>query len=153
MLLDANNLYGWAMSQCLPTHGFKWVTDQDVQALDILNVPEDSSSGYICKVDLEYGQHLHELHKDYPLAPESLVVTEDMLSPFQQERYPASIKKPSQKLCPNLYEKEKYVVHYRNLQFYVKNGLRIKKIHKVVTFQKSAWLKTYIDFNTYTNDQ
>ena len=148
LLLDANNLYGWAMSQFLPTHDFRWLKEHEIQALDILNVAADSNIGYICEVDLEYGDHLHQSHNDYPLAPESLTVTGEMLSPFQQKRYPANIKRASQKLCPNLYDKERYVVHYRNLQFYVKHGLKIKKIHKVLSFQQSPWLKTYIDFNT-----
>ncbi|GFX95332.1 uncharacterized protein TNCV_849221 [Trichonephila clavipes] len=66
--LDANNLYGWAMSQHLPTHDFSW-TDEDV---NFMNVPDDSEIGYIFEVDLEYPDELHDLHSCYPLAPEKL---------------------------------------------------------------------------------
>ncbi|GFW49822.1 uncharacterized protein TNCV_1884861 [Trichonephila clavipes] len=66
--LDANNLYGWAMSQHLPTHDFSW-TDEDV---NFMNVPDDSEIGYIFEVDLEYPDELHDLHNCYPLAPEKI---------------------------------------------------------------------------------
>ncbi|GFY31894.1 uncharacterized protein TNCV_2620311 [Trichonephila clavipes] len=68
--LDANNLYGWAMSQHLPTHDFSW-TDEDV---NFMNVPDDSEIGYIFEVDLEYPDELHDLDNCYPLAPEKIEV-------------------------------------------------------------------------------
>ena len=67
MYLDANNLYGWAMSQPLPTGGFQWLTNAEILQLDIENVPD--SIGYFLEVDLEYPSELHDLHADYPLAP------------------------------------------------------------------------------------
>ena len=70
-----------------------------------------------------------------------------MLSPFQQN-FPEKQKKPSTKLSPNLYYKEKYVTHYRNLQFYLEQGLVLKKIHRVLSFTQSRWLAGYINFNT-----
>ena len=100
MLLDANNLYGWAMSQYLPTHDFEWLTNPVINRLDIRNKPEDNDIGYIYEVDLRYNQHLHKLHNDYPLAPESLTVTEDMLFPLQQQRYPPNIKSPHRSSVP-----------------------------------------------------
>ena len=78
--LDANNLYGWAMSQNLPTHGFKWmknITKEKVE--DILEKANHSmfnkgKKGYIFEVDLEYPPHLWDSHNDYPLAPEKMIV-------------------------------------------------------------------------------
>ncbi|XP_033761562.1 zinc finger protein 135-like [Pecten maximus] len=67
--LDANNLYGWAMSQYLPTHGFAWLTDNEKDMLDITTVTDDATRGYTLEVNLEYHTELHDLHNDYPLAP------------------------------------------------------------------------------------
>lgn len=71
MYLDANNLYGWSMSQSLPTHGFRWLTRQEIDSLDIQHIDENADEGYILSVDLDYPVELHDTHSDYPLAPES----------------------------------------------------------------------------------
>ena len=96
---------------------------------------------------MEYPSVLHRRHNDYPLAPERLTISESMLSPFQLE-FPANQKKTSTKLAPNLRDKKNYVLHYRNLKFYFDQGLILNKIHKVLAFKQSPWLKTYIDYNT-----
>ena len=96
---------------------------------------------------MEYPHRLHKLHSDYPLAPEKLDIEEFMLSSFQQQ-FPKHQKKKSTKLAPNLHDENNYVVHYRNLKFYLEQGLVIKKIHRVLSFKQSSWLKQYIDFNT-----
>ena len=70
MYLDANNLYGWAMSKYLPTGGFKWLTEQEIEDLDLSEYKSDNEKGLILEVDLEYPKELHDLHNDYPLAPE-----------------------------------------------------------------------------------
>ena len=90
---------------------------------------------------------MHRLHSDYPLVPERLTIDESMLSPLQQT-FPSEQKKTSVKLTPNLQDKQNYVTHYRNLKFYLENGMVIKKIHRILTFKQSPWLKVYIDFNT-----
>ena len=150
MYLDANNLYGWAMSQHLPTGGFKWMTQNQINKLDLDKYKEDSEKGLILEVDLEYPDNLHVLHNDYPLAPEKVKVTEDMLSDYSKNI--ADEFKMStglvQKLIPTLGKKEKYVLHYRNLQIYMKLGLKLTKIHRVLEFKQSPFLKDYIDFNT-----
>ena len=82
LYVDANNLYGWAMSQKLPVRNFKFLTPEEIEATDFCSVPDDSDIGYIIECDFKYPENLHDLHNDYPLAPESLVVTKNMLSPF-----------------------------------------------------------------------
>ncbi|XP_041351368.1 uncharacterized protein LOC121370296 [Gigantopelta aegis] len=145
--LDANNLYGWAMSQALPVSGFQWLDDPHI---DVTEVPDDASVGYILEVDLDYPQELHDLHNEYPLAPEKMTVTEDMLSPYAsqllKELDMSGIS--TEKLIPNLRQKERYVVHYRNLKLYISLGMKLTKIHRVLAFEQSPWLKAYIDFNT-----
>ena len=80
MYLDANNLYGWAMSQYLPTGNFKWMTDKEINKIDLGKYKADSKKGLILEVDLEYPQELHDLHSDCPLAPEKVKVSKNMLS-------------------------------------------------------------------------
>ena len=147
MYLDANNLYGWAMSQYLPTGGFKWLTEEEV---DLSKFDDESEKGLILEVDLEYPEELHNFHNDYPLAAEKIKVTEDMLSPYCREIAEKFKVKVGlvEKLVPTLLKKERYVLHYRNLQLYMSLGLKLTKIHRALEFNQSLWLKTYIDFNT-----
>ena len=150
MYLDANNLYGWAMSQYLPTGGFKWMKQEHIDKLDLGKYKEDSKKGLILEVDLEYPKELHDLHNDYPLGPEKVKVTEDMLSDYCKkiaEKYGISVGLVS-KLIPTLGNKEKYVLHYRNLKLYLNLGLKVTKVHRVLKYDQSPWLKQYIDFNT-----
>ena len=149
--LDANNLYGWAMSQYLPTGGFRWLTENQINKLDLARYKHDSKKGLILEVDLEYPKKLHNLHNDYPLGPEKVKVTKDMLSKYCSKiasKYNISTGLV-QKLIPTLNNKEKYVLHYRNLQLYIDLGLKVTKIHRVLQFNQSPWLKQYIDFNTH----
>ena len=120
--LDANNLYGWAMSKPLPTHGFKWMKDNE------LNVWEKTPC--ILEVDLEYPKELHDLHNDYPLAPEQIEVNK------------------TKKLIPNLWNKKNYIIHYENLKQCLNLGLKITRIHRGLKFKESRWLKKYIALNT-----
>ena len=106
MYLDANNLYGWAMSKYLPTGGFKWLK---IEGLNLNQYTEDSEKGLILEVDLEYPKELHDLHNDYPLAPEKIKVTKDMLSDYSQkiaEKYKISTGLVH-KLIPTLRKKGK----------------------------------------------
>ena len=80
--LNANNLYGWAMSQYLPTGGFRWLTEKEINEIDLAKYEEDSKKGLISGVDLEYTKELHDMHNGYPLAPEKIKVVKEMLSPY-----------------------------------------------------------------------
>ena len=85
MYLDANNLYGWAMSQYLPTGGFKWLSEKQIKNLDLAKYNENSKKELILEVDLEYQTKLHNLHNNYPLAVEKIKVTRDMLSEYSKK--------------------------------------------------------------------
>ena len=150
MYLDANNLYGWAMSQYLPTGGFKWLSPKQIEKINLGKYTENSKKGMILEVDLEYPTELHDLHNDYPLGPEKVKVTDEMLSNYCkqiQKKFNISTGLVH-KLIPTLNDKQKYVLHYRNLQLYLDLGLKLKKVHRVLEFNQSPWLKQYIDFNT-----
>ena len=153
--LDANNLYGWAMSQYLPTGGFKWLTEKQINKINLAQYNEDSNKGLLIEADLEYPKELHDLHNDYPVAAERVCVNKDMLSEYCKTiatKYNISAGLVH-KLIPTLSNKEKYVLHYRNLQLYLDLGLKINKVHRVLEFNQSPWLKEYISFNTIKRTQ
>ena len=131
--LDANNLYGWAMSQALPTSGFKWMKDLTVKkVIDILDKNRNPlvKNGYIFEVDLEYPKELWKSHNDYPLAPERVKVdgVEKLICHFK----------------PRL----NYVVHYVNLRQYLEMGMVLTAVHKGISFNQSPWMEPYIRKNT-----
>ena len=145
-----NNLYGHAMSQYLPYANFKWVKNIDKIKQKLMNIKSNSSTGYILEVDLEYPQELHDIHNDYPLAPEKINIPKEWLSDYSLKILNAhniTIRK-LKKLVPNLMNKNNYVIHYRNLQQYPELGMKFKKIHRILKFKQSDWMRPYIDFNT-----
>ncbi|CAI6374590.1 unnamed protein product [Macrosiphum euphorbiae] len=126
---DCNNLYGYAMSQYMPTDGFKWVKP----TLAGLNDLDDTSPiGRIYEVDISYPKEVHDRHNDFPFLP--------------QNATPLGSKVP--KLMATLESKKNYIVHYRNLQQAIKNGLIVEKVHRVIQFNQSGWLAEYILLNT-----
>ena len=137
--LDANNLYGWAMSKKLPVNGFKWTDTSETSALArnniineefIKNYSENDKKGYILEVDIKYSKKLHDLHSDLPFLPERME------------------RSKCKKLVCNLYNKKKYVVHINPLKQALNHRLKFKKIHRIIEFNQEAWLKPYIDMNT-----
>ena len=78
--LDVNNLYGWTMSEYLPYGRFKWL--KNVDGFDVMSISDKSTIGYFLEVDLEYLDDLHEMDNDYPLAPEKLAVSSNILSKY-----------------------------------------------------------------------
>ena len=150
MYLDRNDLYGWAMSQYLPTGNFKWMTNKEISKIDLGKYKADGKNGLILEVDLEYPQELHDMHNDYPVCPEKVKVSKNILSTYCKkiaEKHNISIGLVN-KLIPTLRDKKEYVLHYGNLQPYLDLGLKIKTVHRVLKCDQSPWLKQYIDFNT-----
>ena len=127
--LDANNLYGWAMSQKLPTHGFKWIDVNKSKVIKLLG-KKDTNQGFIFEVDLDYPETLWDSHNDYPLAPEKLKV----------DNY--------NKLICSFLLKRHYVLHYKNLKQYLQEGMILKKVHRGIKFYQSSWIEPYIRKNT-----
>ena len=128
--LDANNLYGWAMTQKLPTHGFKWINVDTSSVLKLLE-KKDTNQGFIFEVDLEYPRSLWKSHNDYPLAPER-----------------TKIDKVDKLICSFL-PKKHYVLHYKNLKQYLKEGMILKKVHRGIKFVQSPWMEPYIRKNNF----
>ena len=129
--LDANNLYGWAMSQKLPVNDFKWIEDTStINEEFIKNCDENNDKGYILEVDVKYPKRLHKLHSDLPFLPKRMKID------------------TCKKLVCNLLNQKKYVVHISSLKQALNQRLKLKKIHRVIEFNQKAWLKLYIDMNT-----
>ena len=131
--LDANNLYGWAMSKKLPVNGFRWLDSNEINEINeefIKNYNENDNKGYILEADVRYSKRLHDLHSDLPFLPERM-----------------EINKPKKLIC-NLSNKKKYVIHVNSLKQALNRGLKLKKIHRVIEFNQKEWLKPYIDMNT-----
>ena len=129
--LDANNLYGKAMTEKFPVRGFKWVND--ISKIDedfVKDYNKIDNKGYILDVDVDYPSKLQNLHSDLPFLPERMIIN--------------NIKK----LVCNLNDKKNYIVHINVLKQALDHGLKLRKVHRVIEFEQEAWLKEYIDVNT-----
>ncbi len=147
---DQNNLYGGSMCECIPHSDFRLLRDSNFDLEMILNTSPDAETGYLLEVDLAYPNFIHDEHDIFPMAPEHLLIRSNYLSPMNRRLLKILNQKhlPSLKLVPNLASKTRYVVYYVNLKFYVKHGLQISKIHRIISFKQSKWLQSYINFNT-----
>ena len=133
--LDADNLYGWAMSQPLPTGEFKWVDIENLKGgarelkrtIDMMVRNSNCGVGYVLEVDVKYPRELHDLPNDLPFIRLGLAEWRNW--------------------CPNLHDKKKYVIYVKALKQALDDGLVLERIHRVIQFKQSAWMKEYIDFN------
>ena len=144
-----NILYGWEMSEYLPYGRYRWSTN--INGFDTNSISQKSPTRSFLKVVyLEYSNELHELHNNYLLAPEKITVSSDMLSKYCKkitDKYEIKVC-DIKKLIPNLGNKTKYLLHYKNLQLYLSLEMKLTKIQTVLKFKQSDWMKKYIDFNT-----
>ena len=131
--LDANNLYGWAMSKPLPVGGFEWMDEAELENWE--RFVDEEGIGCILEVDLEYPVELHDFHNDFPLAPEKMILGK------------------VEKLTQNLRDKEKMVLHGKNLALFLSLGMKLKKVRRGLKFQEKNFMKNYIDKNTSLRSQ
>ena len=120
-----NNLYGWAMNEYLLYRRFEWL--ENIDNFDIMSFNDKSPIGYFSEVDPEYPEELHELHNDFPLAPEKRTVSSNMSSKYCKkfgDEYEIKVV-DVKKVIPNLGNKTNYVLHYRNLQLYLSLGIKL----------------------------
>ena len=129
--LDANNLYGKAMTEKFPVRGFKWMEDISKIDEDFVKVyNKNDNKGYILDVDVDYPNKLQNLHSDLPFLPERMVINN------------------TKKLVCNLNDKKNYIVHINVLKQALDHGLKLRKVHRIIEFEQESWLKEYIDVNT-----
>ena len=131
----------------LPLKYFELV--DDISLDEILQTEDERDIGFLVEVDLEYPDELHDKHADYPLVPDKEPIDPLELSDFQTSLKNALKLTASKtnKLRQTFHPKRNYVVHYRNLKFYVNNGIKITKVHQAVKFRQSKWLSSYIALN------
>ena len=132
--LDANNLYGWAMSKPLPVGEFEWMSEDELK--DWERFVEEEGKGCILEVDLIYPEELHDFHNDFPLAPEKMI-----------------LEKKVEKLTQNLRDKEAMVLHGKNLALYLSLGMKLKKVRRGLKFAEKDFMKKYIELNTSLRSQ
>lgn len=130
--LDCNNLYGYSMCQYLPYSDFRFLNQNEINQLHVECIDDNAKWGFILEVDLLYPESLHGEHNDLPFCPEKCI--------------PPGGK--TKKLVSNLYNKYNYVIHYVHLKKCLEHGLILRKIHRVITFRQSPYLKQYIELNT-----
>ena len=124
--LDAHNLYEWVMSQLLPTGKFRWV---DVEPDEIHELAKCENKGYLLKVDVRYLRDLHNSHNNFPFMCERMEINK------------------VEKLVPNLHDKKEYVIHIRALDQALNHGLVLERVHRVIEFNQSAWMRPFINFS------
>lgn len=165
---DANGLYSSAMCNCLPVGGYRWVDELEYKTvLDRMTKNKMSGQeedGYTFEVDMHIPEELHDTNNDYPCAPESLEVTNEMLSPYarklkmdiinlqrkrtgRKEIKMLSNSTNCEKLICRLTEKKNYIVNYMTLQKYIELGMIVTKVHRVLSFKQSPWMKSFIEKN------
>ena len=163
LYIDANNLYGWAMSQYLPTGDFKKMRSfanlccgeamQYDSALmneikeDILNTPDDNEYGYFIECDLEYPADIKEKTENFPLCPYQTKADPECFSEYMNSVKQPNYK-PTEKLMCDLTNKNNYMMHYRMFKFYTNLGMKVRKIHMIYGFKQSLWFEKYINHNT-----
>lgn len=149
--IDANNLYGHAQTMSLPYNKFIWLEKEDFKHIDWKNIDTEGDVGYILEVDLHYPKKLHKLHDNFPLAPQNIEIDYSNLSPFAKKSLlrSADVKKYSDvKLSSTFHDRLSYVLHFKNLKFYLSQGLILTNVRRVLQFQQKAFIKPFIEMCT-----
>ena len=149
--VDSNNLYGFSISQPFPYENFKFETE-NVCLEEILITPDDNDIGYFLEVDLEYPYNIRQKTKHFPFAPENKTVSKNDFGPYMKSIMPKNYVSRKKLIC-DWTDKRNYLIHYRMLKYYIRHGMKIKEVHKVISFKQSKWLEKYIVFNTQKRNQ
>jgi len=151
--LDCTNLYGHALSKLLPERNYRWLSRNEIDRLQLEDISDDSPTGYILSVDLEYPVELHETHSMYPLAPQKIAIPPAQWSDYSyklasETEGPSCFKTGPEKLVPDLTPRRDYVVHYQNLKYYLQCGMRLVRIRRVLAFEQRNWMREFVNFIT-----
>ena len=144
MCIDANNLYGYAMSESLPYDEIKF--DKNINLEDIKKTPDGNDNGYFVEVDINYPDEIKEKTKYFPIAPEKKN-NPDNFTPYVNKNRPV-IYTHLKKLIGDRSDKRNYLIHYWMLKITNRNGKSINKTHERIPFEQSERLEKYIHFDT-----
>lgn len=159
LYIDANNLYGNALSQKLPQSNFVWLSKEEIDKLDIVNFDYSNNIGHLLKVDLEYPPELQDTTVDLPFAPEKCILPETCLTDFMQSQWKDLWNDSDRKyrgyskLLLTHWNKKDYVIHGELLQYFLRKGMLLRKIHRCLQFHQSAFFEPYITFNSIERQQ
>ena len=151
LYMDCTNLYGKAMCMPLPIDCFSWMTEAELANFSPQrDVSEDGDIGYFLEVDLEYPEKLHVKHNSFPLAAQSVQLTEQDLSPYSYSCLEATSGKKNKKystkkLTSTFYPRTRYLCHGLNLKLYLKLGMKLVRIHRGIKFRQQSFIKPYIE--------
>ena len=145
LYIDANNLYGWAMSESLPYDEIKF--DNNIKLEDILNTRDDSDIGYFVEINLKYPDSIKQKTKNFPFAPENKKINPDTFNDYMKEIKPDNYTSTKKLIC-DWSDKKNYLVHYRMLKFYIRHGMIIDKVYNIISFKQNKWLEKNINYNT-----
>ena len=151
LYVDVNNLYGWALSESLPTSDFKWITNADELDRLIGNINDmdlaDGNIGYVFEIDATIPEAVHDMLDQLPLFPEHEVPPRQLFN--NGKRNGKNIKK----LIMSHAKKTNYIIHGRLLQLFMKLGAQVDKVHRAVQFQQAKVFQPYIQLNTDKRSQ
>jgi hypothetical protein len=140
----------------LPTDSFSWLSKKEIRKKDWKEINTEDDQGYILEVDLYYPSKLHKLHNDFPLAPENITVQFDSLSPLMKEvltNLEKTDKYSDKKLVGTFYDRKRYVTHFKNLKLYLQLGMKLIKVHRVLSFNQKNFIAPFIEKCTLLRQQ
>ena len=147
---DANNLYGWAMSEYLAYDEMNF--DRNVKLENTLNTPDDSDIGFFIEVDLTYTDNIKEKTKFFRIAPVNKKKNPDNFSDCMKTIKPDTYTQSKKLICDG-FDKENYLIHYRMLNFFIRHGMIIDEVDEIISFKQSNWLEKNINFSTQKKTQ
>ena len=134
LYVDANNFYGWAMSEYLPYDEIKF--DNNGKLGDIIDTSDDSDIGYFIEVDLKYPDNIKEKTKNFPFAPVNKKINPDGFSECMRENIPDTFTQTKKLVC-DWFDKRNFLIYYSMLKFYVRYGMIVDKVHEIISFKQS----------------
>ena len=150
--IDANNLYGNALSKKLPQSNFQWLSREDIESIDFQTFDYSDNVGHLLEVDLEYPTELQDRTEQLPFAPEKCTISHRYFTEWMQEQWKQlsgeKIFRGCSKLLLTHWNKVNYVVHGELLQFFLQKGMKLTRVHRCLQFHQSAFFEPYITFNS-----